>query len=356
MNWSRWRRIRSRTYNRYANQGHVDCDLEAVDCYAAKVGGVGREELDWRVLIDVHRMHTDNEPRKRDYARAKSRLLRYRFTEEHGRDHCPAYVHVYGTGETGGLCLLPSGQMICNYWGNPEVDVSDLMELLHKTEDLAERIREFWPDDKDEKARANHSVRVFQVATQVMGALHRASSEGKQSKKLIESSLKSATNSYKLAEKSFLSAMERSAKVRYSKGMLEGCIWLFLLCVAGAAVFSHYDVPAELGIAIPAGAIGAVVSVLQRMTSGKLGLDPEASRDLMVHLGGLRPVIGAVFALALVGVFESGLVEISTGASTFATYGVIGFLAGFNERFAQDMLGGATAKLSPASTGGEENG
>jgi hypothetical protein len=47
------------------------------------------------------------------------------------------------------------------------------------------------------------------------------------------------------------------------------------------------------------GAVGAVVSVMSRMTFGKLSLDYEAGRWMLIVLGVFRPAIGMVFGVAL---------------------------------------------------------
>jgi hypothetical protein len=64
--------------------------------------------------------------------------------------------------------------------------------------------------------------------------------------------------------------------------------------------------------------------------------------------GALRPVIGGIFGLALFVLFEGGLlpaIEVEEG-SNLPFYAGVGFLAGFNERFAQDMLVGSGKPLT----------
>jgi|SRR5690349_10616584 len=123
-----------------------------------------------------------------------------------------------------------------------------------------------------------------------------------------------------------------------------------LACVSAAAalLFAHFDIKAAYGIAGLTGGIGATVSVLQRMTADKLRLDFEAAGDLIETFGAVRPFVGAVFGLALFALVESGLVaavDVAAG-DELAFFAVVGFLAGFNERFAQDMLVGSARRLS----------
>ena len=93
-----------------------------------------------------------------------------------------------------------------------------------------------------------------------------------------------------------------------------------------------------------AGAVGASVSVMWRMTSGTFSinlptLDYSSARSQLRLMGALRPTIGGIFALAVFVFTMSPLVPLDD-ASRSDTYLMIalGFLAGFSERFAQDMF------------------
>jgi hypothetical protein len=69
---------------------------------------------------------------------------------------------------------------------------------------------------------------------------------------------------------------------------------------------------------------------------------------MLITLGAVRPLIGAVFGSVLFAMFDSGIlpeVEVADD-KPLGFYAVIGFLAGFNERFAQDMLVGSARQLS----------
>jgi len=95
--------------------------------------------------------------------------------------------------------------------------------------------------------------------------------------------------------------------------------------------------------ALMAGAIGAVVSVVQRINSGSFELDYDVGGPYIFFLGGLRPLIGGAFAVAISFAFDGGLLHLRVAASETTREGrlallVISFLAGFSERFAQDTL------------------
>jgi hypothetical protein len=109
--------------------------------------------------------------------------------------------------------------------------------------------------------------------------------------------------------------------------------------------------------ALMAGAIGAVVSVIQRINSGSFELDYDVGGPYIFFLGGLRPLIGGAFAVAISFAFDGGLLHAPVAATESTDHRrlallVISFLAGFSERFAQDTLTSVLpeAKSAPAPT------
>jgi hypothetical protein len=160
------------------------------------------------------------------------------------------------------------------------------------------------------------------------------------------------------AEFAFRAAAQRYAQVRYGRGMVLGIGLLVLLCAALGIVFSAHDTPAWYGVALAAGGAGAVVSVLQRMASAKLHLDYNAGGGMLTTLGAVRPLIGATFGMVLFAVVDGGWlpsIDISH-EKPLSFYAVLGFLAGFNERFAQDMLVGSAKHLSGQFDAGSNEG
>ena len=106
--------------------------------------------------------------------------------------------------------------------------------------------------------------------------------------------------------------------------------------------------------ALAAGAIGAVVSVVQRMSANDFALEFDVGRPYVLFVGGLRPVLGAVFGLAVYFAFTSGLValRLPDAGSNKRFYAILAlaFVAGFNERWAQDTLATASGSRKPAPT------
>lgn len=154
------------------------------------------------------------------------------------------------------------------------------------------------------------------------------------------------------AETKFDRAAQRYARGRYGQGMVLGVTSIGLLCCAMAVAFDVHHVPAWYGVAPLAGGVGATVSVLQRMATGKLKLEYDAGDGTLLTLGAVRPVIGAIFGTVLFCAVEGGwLSAVDVKAHhELAFYAVLGFLAGFNERFAQDMLVASAAQVSHRGT------
>jgi hypothetical protein len=107
--------------------------------------------------------------------------------------------------------------------------------------------------------------------------------------------------------------------------------------------------------ALVAGAIGAVVSVVQRINNGSFELDYDVGGPYIFFLGGLRPLIGGAFAVALSFAVDGGLFHLPVAASETTNEHhlallVVSFLAGFSERFAQDTLTSVIPKAAEPET------
>ena len=214
-------------------------------------------------------------------------------------------------------------------------------EIIFRCLDLHNRAVEFLsPKPRKVVMRA-----IFGVVTSLLGTLDRTAG------KLGDDQSACLCNELDRAEANITAAMQRQAQWRYFAGML--CSWAGLLVVFGGAVAvaaatDHLTLMKHLLALTPlAGGLGAVVSVMQRMTNGGLRLAAQDSR--IFTLGAIRPALGAILGLVLF-VFLSGRLIPITGEDLSAnakTYYILGlaFIAGFSERFAQDMLSGA-AKTS----------
>jgi hypothetical protein len=96
------------------------------------------------------------------------------------------------------------------------------------------------------------------------------------------------------------------------------------------------------------------VSVVQRINNGSFELDYDVGGPYIFFLGGLRPLIGGAFAVAISFAFDGGLLHAPIAATETADHRrlallVISFLAGFSERFAQDTLTSVLPEAKNAS-------
>jgi hypothetical protein len=130
----------------------------------------------------------------------------------------------------------------------------------------------------------------------------------------------------------------------FSAALISVVVGLFLGLGSAGAVYS----------ALIAGAVGGVVSVVQRINSGHFELEYDVGRPYAFFLGGLRPLIGGAFALAIAFAFKSGVLHLplsskhSDSEEHFALV-VLGFIAGFSERFAQDTLAAVAQTALPST-------
>jgi hypothetical protein len=136
----------------------------------------------------------------------------------------------------------------------------------------------------------------------------------------------------------------RRAKGEYVNAMAATAAALAALLLAVALVISLFGTWSPLArqlLLVPlAGATGAGLSVLTRLTSAVdlPGLNMESRRRYIRMLAGIRPVVGALSALALFALLLSPLVPLDRGPSPTAFYVAISVLAGFSERLAPDMF------------------
>ncbi len=141
-------------------------------------------------------------------------------------------------------------------------------------------------------------------------------------------------------EHNYLATVQRVAQRAYLDGMFKGFAALLVALVALTVASYVIGFGAGWVSTSTLGATGAVLSVLQRLGRG-LDLAPEGEKKSFRQQGFVRPWIGAVLGIASFVLLKGGLISIATpsgAANKILYYGGIAFLAGFSERFAQDML------------------
>ena len=152
-------------------------------------------------------------------------------------------------------------------------------------------------------------------------------------------------------------AGEKTGRLVYFWGMLIGVVALAVLAVPGVLtyrLFGNYsaDSARTFFICYAMGAVGAIVSVMMRMASktGAGFVDYEVGRPSLRRIGSFRPIIGAVFGVVVYFALKSDLITLKTSSGqTDYFYATIAFIAGFSERRARILLGGAERMLGGGS-------
>ena len=191
---------------------------------------------------------------------------------------------------------------------------------------------------------------IMGVVSSLLGTLDRRSADGKPA--CLETlEIESLEAVIEQARGYYDRSAQRQAQIEYFIGMAAGLALLvgglFALGIPTGETFGS-----EALLATPlAGGLGAFVSVLARMTRGQLLLSYESGRMIMRLLGLTRPLLGALFGVAVYVLLQGGLLSIQAlGNDAELSYIGLAFVAGFSERFAQDMVARAPgATVAPAA-------
>jgi hypothetical protein len=232
-----------------------------------------------------------------------------------------------------------------NNWLMPRSS-QPLVDLLHKCDDLAIQADEILRGTPRRIALRS----IYAIESDVLALLERTRGQPKEGE--VENFAEEAARAVKAAADRYGDAADKVARLVYVSGMVVGFLLLAPLAALGGLliwIFGALDLHAAgtqaFFACIAAGGLGAVVSVLSRMPSRKkFEIDPGVGRRALVFLGMVRPVVGAVFGVALYFLLQSSLLQVSSD-NKFATYVVAAFLGGFSERFVKVMLHGAEGSL-----------
>jgi hypothetical protein len=228
-------------------------------------------------------------------------------------------------------------------------DAIDARVLVERIEEAVDKTQEWWPDDAPE--RAPHVNRTYELATTVFAAVavenaRPRSDDSDPGSERYRGTIAQAHERLERAMRLLDEAGQRTATARYGRGMLLGTLLVAVVAGVMAGLLELADEDVVYALPLVAGALGAVVSVLQRMTAPNFRMDLESGH--LVAFGAVRPFVGGVFGLLVLGLLEAELINLTPdGGSQVALYGVLAFAAGFNERFAQDAL---TSTITPTSS------
>jgi hypothetical protein len=245
-------------------------------------------------------------------------------------------------------------------WLEPEYRIA---ELLHHCDTLAIKVSQVLRGTSERIAMQW----IYAVQSHLVAYLERSDNGRRENgahremtptkKKELNAVLRSQARELIQIEKYYSQAAEKASRIVYFWGMMVGAVLSGLIGLGIAAILQNggwFDEPHTLStqtfiICYAAGGLGAIVSVLMRMSSNRFGVDYEVGRATVRRLGSFRPFIGAVFGMALYFLFQSELLHTSVPGdpgTSFFFFGILAFLAGFNERWTNVLLGKAEKTLA----------
>ena len=225
-------------------------------------------------------------------------------------------------------------------------DKPKLMNVLYRAEAIAVRVHEVLRDTSQRLAMQS----LFTVFSHVLGF---SETERAHNDRAIAELDRETRVELKGIESYYRRAAVRSGQIVYVGGMLLGALPLVLLVLLAflLKLADSNDAAVRTGLfCFAAGGLGALISVMSRMTSDRVRVDWEFGKDTLRTLGALRPFVGGVFGLMTFFALKSGVVALDIVNSNKSVYFYIlfAFAAGFSERLAQDMLLGPTVGAAAA--------
>jgi hypothetical protein len=173
----------------------------------------------------------------------------------------------------------------------------------------------------------------------------------------IESALGCATAELERLEAFARDAARRASLRWYLLGLPVGAlVGIGFITTADRWSSTLVGAPSEIvKVCFACGAVGGIVSVMTRITMGqRLSIDSQQGHSVTLLAGGFRPLIGAVFGVAIYAFIEGGLLPIAVPASDSVEvlfFASLAFLAGFSERWAQDTIVQSATLAAKARSG-----
>ena len=214
-------------------------------------------------------------------------------------------------------------------------------ELLFRCMDLHYRALQYL----NPKPRKICMRMIFGIVVALLGTLDVPPSQGRQRPFSTNlTAVESLEAELEQSRRYYDRSAQRQAQVEYFKGMIGGLVFLLaglivLGLIAGAPLLHEPLLATPL-----AGGAGAIVSVMTRMTRDQLSLNYESGVTTIRLLGVIRPLLGALFGGALYLMLAGGLITVAQTPTDETDliyfYTAIAFVAGFTERWAQDVVTG----------------
>jgi sulfite exporter TauE/SafE len=303
-----------------------------------KMEGASFPELVWVHSLRQKELKSTHHKPYEGPAEERYRNFKARFEAEHGQ-----IMNAYWcTEEASGVALtikrrpgfLPD--VVELHWATDwsTKDKPKLMALLYLCESLAVRVHEVLRDTSQRLAMQS-------LFTLISFLLAFSETDRANNEHAVREIDKTTREQLRRIEKYYREAAVRSGQIVYVGGMLLGMVPMLVIGVVAWIVLARSNDVGAIGtLCFVAGAVGALISVMSRMSSGKVRVDWEFGKDTLRTVGALRPFVGAVFGLMTFFALKSGVValDVVTGSKSTYFYLLFAFVAGFSERFARDML------------------
>jgi hypothetical protein len=176
-----------------------------------------------------------------------------------------------------------------------------IADLMHHGDTLAIKVSEVLRGTTERVAMQW----IYSVQSHLLGFVERT--QGRASEKEIAALVATQEQELIEIEKYYARAGEKAARIVYFWGMMIGAAIDGLMAAVLAGVLwatgwfghGHANTMETFFICYAAGGLGAIISVLMRMSSNSFRVDYEVGRATIRRLGSFRPFIGAVFGIAV---------------------------------------------------------
>lgn len=230
-------------------------------------------------------------------------------------------------------------------------------DLMHQSDTLAIKVTEVLRGASQRIAMQW----LYAFQSHLLGFLERT--QGRASEQELAAFVATREKELLQIEAYYARSGEKAGRITYFWGMMFGVLCDGSLALVLALVLwwrgwfghGHELVMETFFICYVAGGLGAIISVLMRMSSDKFRVDYEIGKTTIVRLGSFRPFIGAVFGIALYFLIRSGIPRVALPTNPgkqFFFFAIVAFLAGFNERWTNVLFGQAERTIA-ASFGGK---
>jgi hypothetical protein len=295
----------------------------------------------WGISHDPHKPTTDDDMGVSHFLEF---LARRKFSEEHGR-----IEREYWIDEPLAGCALTADGWVHSVMNIADAELVSYEDLVHQLcrdahrafESSARRHAETRRDLLEVGEMLYTVLNRLVVTASILKDVHATQHE--RDEQLIAFRIR-----WRTIAASVKGMIRRQARFQYLAGVgLGALITIPALAVTGWAVTRHgtkfFGEPGAFTAAIIGGAVGAVISVTQRMTPKTLVLDFSVRKYQQIILGALRPIVGAIFAALVYFAFIAGFIAVDAKvnketSTALAFFAVAGFAAGFSERLATDVV------------------